>query len=48
LLKAILPKGYSYRFLKFELQPNNLQEIKFNLETRVNVNKQTSWTFWPD
>ena len=42
LLKAMLPEGYSYKFLKYELQPNNLQEIKFSLETRVNVSQQTS------
>ena len=42
LLKAMLPEGYSYKFLKYELQPNNLQEIKFSLEARVNVSQQTS------
>ena len=42
MLKAMLPEGYSYKFLKYELQTNNLQEIKFSLEARVNVSQQTS------
>ena len=41
MLKAMLPEGYSYKFLNYELQPNNLQEIKFSQEARVNVSQQT-------
>ena len=39
LLQEILPEGYVY---KFDLEQNNLQEIKFCLETRVNIDSQTN------
>ena len=42
LLHAMLPPGYAYKFLKYNLQQNDLQEIKFNLETRVNVKIQSN------
>ena len=42
LLQAMLPESYKYKFLKYNMQQNNLQEIKFWLETRVNVSNQDS------
>ena len=42
LLQAMLPEHYRYKFLKYNMQQNNLQEIKFCLETRVDVSNQNS------
>ena len=42
LLHAMLPEGYDYKFVKYDLQQNNLQEIKFCLETRVNVKNHSN------
>ena len=37
LLLAMLPEGYNYLFLNYCLDQNNLEEIKYSLEVRVNV-----------
>ena len=37
LLRAMLPEGHSFKFVKYDLEQNNLQELKFCLETRVNI-----------
>ena len=39
LLQYMLPEGYVY---KFDLEQNNLQEIKYCVETRVNIDSQTN------
>ena len=41
LIQAMLPDGYNYKFVKYELEQNDLEEIKFCLEARVNVSNQT-------
>ena len=33
----MLPEGHSFKFVKYDLEQNNLQELKFCLETRVNI-----------
>ena len=40
LLLAMLPEGYQYKFVHYELEQNNLEEIRFSLEARVNVTEQ--------
>ena len=39
LLQEMLSEGYFY---KFDLEQNNLQEIKFCVEKRVNIDSQTN------
>ena len=40
LLLAMLPEVYHYKFLNYNLEHNNLQEMQFCLETRVDVGTQ--------
>ena len=40
LLLAMLPEGYNYKFVNYELEHNNLEEIKFSLEARINVTEE--------
>jgi hypothetical protein len=40
LLLAMLPEGNSYKLVNYKLEQNNLQEMKFCLEARVNVSNQ--------
>jgi hypothetical protein len=37
LLLATLPGEYKYKVIRYELHENNLNDVKFTLETRVNV-----------
>ena len=37
LLLAFLPGEFEYKFISYKIHENNFQDVKFTLETRVNV-----------
>ena len=40
LLLGILPAGYSYKFIEYEIHEKSVHEFQFELGTRVNVSKK--------
>ena len=40
LLLGILPAGYSYKVIQYEIHGNSVDDFKFELETRVDVSEK--------